>query len=278
MSLLLTERNVISKLPEHYQPIVLAKFSEPIKKMGNLSLATEIRNMVVIAHAELGLNIDSKDDVISFMVDTLLKDFRAPKYATISIELIKLFVKNGVRGDYGTFKNQMNIVNIQNLHFWISEGLKSEKYKLAQNEFNLILQKESMPEMSEAQKIMFSKESCKRAFETYKKTKEIPFSAFSYYNIINDLIGVEYKGLKTLITDLEVRKQITNEVREKYTKKLLSEKKRYDKTGDLTISHGIMDAIASDFKTGESLNNLIKAEFLKYYFDKLISEQKELEF
>lgn len=276
MNLLLAEKNAIPLLPEQFQPIVLAKYSDPIKKIGNLSLATEIRNMVVIAHAELGLNIDSKDDVISFMVDTLLKDLRAPKYATISIELVKLFVKNGVRGDYGTFKNQMNIVNIQNIHYWINEGLKSETYKKAISEYNEILKKETEP-VPVIDKILFSKSACIKAFEHYKMFKTAPFAAFAYYDIINELIGFEYNGIKTLLTDQELRKKITMETKQSYTESMLFNKNKAEKRGNYSLAESIMHDVSNEFKGQKGFENILKEKFLCAFFDQLINQNKNLE-
>lgn len=276
MNLLLAEKNVITLLPEHFQPIVIAKYSEPIKKIGNLSLATEIRNMVVLAHAELGLNIDAKDDVISFMVDTLLKDFRAPKYSTVSIELIKIFVKNGVRGDYGTFKNQLNIVNIQNIHYWINEGLKSELYKKAIMEYNEILKKEQEP-MPVIDKIMFSKNACIKAFEDYKLLKTPPFASFAYYDIINDLIGIEYKGFKTLISDSKLREKIINETKEYYTSAMIYNKKKAEAQGHYSFAEAIMSTVSNDFKGDKGFENKLKEKFLTAFFDELITNNKNLE-
>jgi len=276
MNLLLAEKNVITLLPEHFQPIVIAKYSEPIKKIGNLSLATEIRNMVVLAHAELGLNIDAKDDVISFMVDTLLKDFRAPKYSTVSIELIKIFVKNGVRGDYGTFKNQLNIVNIQNIHYWINEGLKSELYKKAIMEYNEILKKEQEP-MPVIDKIMFSKNACIKAFEDYKLLKTPPFASFAYYDIINDLIGTEYKGFKTLISDSKLREKIINETKEYYTSAMIYNKKKAEAQGHYSFAEAIMSTVSNDFKGDKGFENKLKEKFLTAFFDELITNNKNLE-
>lgn len=276
-SLTIIEKSAIEKMPVQLKQVAQAKFSTPIKFMKPIDLATEVKNLIIVAYTELGITLEKREDTITFLRDTLVKDFRMPKYEHISFELIKVFVSNGIRGEYGTFKNQLNTINVQNIHHWIKEGFKSETYKRAQQEFKDMVEKENNPQRSMSEKLMFSKDGCIKAFESYKSSKRMPFAAFAYYDIINDLIGVDYKGKKTLVTDFEVRKEITTRLTERHTQELLHEREKAVKRGNLSEAEAIMSAITSEFKEGNSLTNLIKAEFLTYYFDQLIKENKPLQ-
>lgn len=277
-NLTIIEKNLINALPLHYQPIVVAKYSTPIKSIGDRTLAEGITEMLIVTNAELGLKLEGNNEVISFLRETLMKDLRAPKFHTVSLELIKHFVGNGVRGEYGTFKNQMNIVNIQNIHYWINEGLKSNAYKQAVAEYNEMLKKENQfSERPVIEKIMFSKDACVKAFEHYKMLKTPPFAAFAYYDIINDLIGVEYKGVKTLLTDTELRKKITSETRQAYTNTMVYNKKKAEARGNHSLAESIMMEVLNEFKGNKGFQNALKEKFLIAFFDQLINQNKNLE-
>lgn len=275
-TLTISEKSLIPQLPSHFQPIVAAKYSTPIKSIGDRSLAEGLTEMLIVTNAELGLKLEGNNDVITFLRETLMKDLRAPKFQTVSLDLIKLFVSNGVRGQYGTFKNQMNIVNIQNIHYWINEGLKSEAYKKAIMEYNELLKKEVEPK-SIMSKMMFSKSACVKAFEHYKLIKTPPNAAFAYYDILNELIGVEYKGFKTLLTDPEKRKAIHAETLEFYTKQMSAVQRKESKRNNLTLAEAIMNEIATEFKGSKGFENLLKERYLLAFFDQLINQNKNLE-
>lgn len=280
-SLTIIENKAITSLPVLLREIVKAKYDLAIKTISDPSLEVQIKNMIVVAYAEMGLTLDKKNErVVTFLRETLMVDFRKPKYETVSFELIKMFVCAGVRGEYPLFNGQLNTINIRNIHHWINEGLKSEKYKYALKEHQAMIEKEIKREPSIIEKEFLSKKGCLDAFERYKKNKEIPFGAFAYYDVLNDFIGVEYKntGKKTLVSDPAVRKEITTRLTEKHTKELLREKTKHEKRGNLGVAEGLMSAITADFKNTKSLENLIKAEFLMHFFDQLIKENKTLEF
>jgi hypothetical protein len=264
-SLTLTENTTISKLPVQMQQIVIAKFQKPIKSIKDFDLATSIKNMLIISHAELGITVEGKDQVVSFLRDTLLKDFRGAKYEHISFDLIKLFVSNGIRGEYGTFKNQMNTISIQNIHYWINEGLKSEKYKHALKEFNLKLDEENKQNTVKPMQDGDLMYSCLSAFETYKETGELPsFGAHAYYDIIK-----RFLNLKTLILN-EDWQAVKKEAKFNYINLTKSKAAR---KADIP---GMLKKLSFD-GTGQHEFE-IKKVGLKFYFDRLIKENKNLEF
>lgn len=270
------ENQAILNIPVQLQPILSARLKIPIKSYSLPALEIQIKNMIIISFTELGIGIEDKNDVITFLRQTLLKDFKGPKYENLSIEVINLFVSNGIRGHYGTFKNQLNTINIQNIYHWINEGLKSEDYKRSILEYNKQL--DVLPGNS-IDKAMFSKQSCVNAFKRYKEAGVMPFGSFAYYDIINDLIGSPYLGNreKTLVHDSVIRKEITTRLTEKHTKEMLFEKKKQERRGNIGTAEALIGSITAEFKDSNSLKNLIKHEFLKTYFNQLISENKELE-
>jgi hypothetical protein len=269
------ENSAISTLQPVHQQFMVAKFKKPIKDYDDYTLEKGIKNLILVSYAELGLKVDPEDKVVTFLIETLLKDLRRHKYEHITLEEIQLFISLGLRGELGTFNGQMNTLNVQNLNWWIKKGIESEDRKNAIREFNAKLSKEQTPVIPTIQKVMFSKQACVDAFVMYRDKGVLQFCAFAYYDIINDLIGEPYKGQyeKTLVHDEDARKLIVSECKESIEKDFMPQKIRAEKAGNLNESEAIMGAILGDH--GHLLRRM-KAAFLKYYFDQLIKEGKEL--
>lgn len=263
------ENNAIAALPVQIQPIVAARFGKPIVSYSKAGLAIEIKNMLLRVYFEKGLNIDEKDSVLSQQREILLEDFRAKKYENISMELIRLFVSNGVRGDYGTFKGQLNTVNIENIHYWVKKGLESEDYKRSVTEFNRKLDEEIKTSKTP---VVYTKEHLAtlsvNAFLEYKESGKlpIPIAAAVFYNTIKEALKVE-----TLIDKLDW-KNILNDAKSQYTQ---AQKEMVRKSERKTLK--IDYTLATEGKPGNSqFEAWIKRTALKYYFDTLISKGEDL--
>ena len=136
MELRVTEKKAIEGLTESLKPIVTARLNTPISKIKPVDLADAVAAMLVRAYMEMGLNIDTNSQALTFIKDTLDKDLQGSKYSHLSVDLIGLFVSNGIRGQYGTFHGQLSTINIPNIFHWINSGLKSEDYKNSITAFN----------------------------------------------------------------------------------------------------------------------------------------------
>lgn len=265
------ENKVIAALPAQIQPIVAARFGQPIRSYDDVDLAIQIKNLLLRTYFELGLNINDKDAVLSQQREILLRDFRARKYEHISVELIQLFVSNGVRGEYGTFNGQLNTVNIQNIHHWVNHGLKSEEYKRSVTEFNQRLEEEEVK--TSKQPVMYTKAHLKilsvQAFNEYTAGGNIPIpsAAATFYDTIKEIMKVD-----SLISKSDW-KSVYNEAKNNYTtaqKALKRERDRKDIKLDFTL--------ATEEKPGnKSFENHIKRVGLRYFFDQLIKENKDLD-
>lgn len=271
MNLTVTEQETLQGMPVQIKPIIEARLSKPIRLYTDSELELEIAGMAVVAHAEKGLKLDQKDDVITFIRNTMARDLRAPKFANISLQLIRLFISNGIRGQYGTFKNQLNTVSVENIHFWINKGLGSEDYKRSVTEFNKKLaEQEYKPKVYNR---ITTNAAIVNSFENYKKTGEMPYTPYAYYDIINESKGVEYNGKKTLVSDPDARKTLVLQCEAEIAAELNPEREKALKRGRLTEAESLMRAISGE---GNTLANKIKKAFLKHYFDQLISKNEPL--
>lgn len=194
------DNKAIEAVSAHLQPILRARLNSPIKIIPEPDLEVKIAELVIVSFTELGIGIEGKEDIVSFIRQTLLNDLRHPKYQHLSFEIIRHFVSNGIRGQYGTFKNQLNTINVQNIHHWINEGLKSEEYKRSMSEFN---------------------EAVFR-IENKKESRDTPPNPEGLKRIAEMLKGV----VKEIPKDSEVkkeRKKIVKTDREIYIQKLLTD-------------------------------------------------------
>lgn len=275
MNLTVIENKAIQSLPVHHKEYLEAKFKPLIKSYSNYDLERGIKNILITAFAEMGIKDAGDDKVITFLRETMLKDLRSPKYEHITLEEVKLFISQGIRGEYGTFKNQLTTINIPNLFFWIKAGITSTGRKLALEQFNKIIQEEENGK-PKIDKMILSKDACKKAFEAYKNGYE-PMTPWAYYDIINELVGVEYNGFKTLVADLVERKRIFSETTKAHIKAMDQEAVKLSKRGKTAEAEAIIKEITGGFKNSKSLENVQKAALLRYYFDQLIKENKQLE-
>lgn len=278
MNLTVIENKAIQALPVTLQPYVAVRFKKPLKDYDNFDLEMEIKNMLVIAFSELGITTSASDQgVLTFLRETLIRDFRRAKFAHLTFEEIRLYVSNGIRGDYGTFNNQLNTINIQNIHYWIKRGLESDERKRALEAFNqqVALEDHQRSEVPLQVKIQRSIESILNAFDYYRENGKIQFCGFAYYDILNDLIGEDYKGRKTLVTDPATRKAIFEKSEEAFLADLRKKKFKAEASGNNNAAEQIGEIMAN-VRESATLQNKQKELLLGAYFDKLIANNTDL--
>lgn len=266
------ENKAIAALPVQVQPIVTARFGKPIKNYENWELAKAISDMILRSNFEMGHNkITESDTVLSQQREILLRDFRAVKYESLSFELIQLFISSGIRGEYGAFKGQINTVNIQNIHHWVKSGLESENYKRSVTEFNRKLDQEVK---TSKEPVYYSPQNltvmCRQAFEDYKKDQSLPIpgaSAVFYEHIKNTLKA------DTLI-DLLDWEDIQNEAKRWYLAQLKEARSKKD-TSEIKPDYTLPDKNGNGGNIAYGFH--VKRIALKYYFDQLIKENKNLD-
>lgn len=268
-TLTIREQGAIGMVPVQLQKYLVAKFNTVIKNYDDYDLERGIKNIVIVSFAELGIKDAGDEKVVTFLRETLFKDFRAPKFEHITLEEIKLFISNGIRGEYPTFNGMMNTLNVQNIHFWIKCGMASKDREVALKEFNRTLdaaQKENNVEVPPE----YYRTASIAAFDDYKKDGTLPFFPHVIYDYLAEQIGSEYqKGeekFKTLITDQRKRVELFTQAKNTFKSKNLPEKKRQDpKTLEELFS-----------KQERAFEFLVKRVYLAEFFNQLISTNSPL--
>jgi hypothetical protein len=183
------------------------------------------------------------------------------------------------------------VVNIQNFHYWIKKGLDSHERKQAMEAFNKAFNQYESKEPTMEEKLARSKASLLALFREYKATGNLGVCPWAYCGVLADLIGteVEYapgKTYKTFIHDPEVRKALNDIAEREFEKENKSEPAKtsiYDFEDrvqkKVTAGDAIMRSVVqAGLKKEEALANKKKEVALRWYFDQLIKENRELEF
>lgn len=275
MELTITDNKAVLSLPENHRPFIQAKIGKPcIKDISDLDLATGIQKLLTRSFAEMGHTSAAEGSAMTFLRTTLLTDLRKPKYKALTFEEVCLFVGNGIRGDYGSFKNQLNTINIQNLIFWINQGMASEAITNAMKEFNRKLEESELKTTEKPLQIKQaqSKEGIIKAFEEYKKSGLLPFRPCAYYDLL-----VEFKQMKSLFPDVQTFKKIQSEVKKEFERNWTVSKKTAEQRGESNTAEALMDRLMNlESDPHSDVINEIKTRGLKLYFDTLIREGKEI--
>lgn len=290
MSLLPIERKAIDLVPVALQPYVQAKFQTPIKQYSDYDLEREIKAFILVAFAEMGVSpggsnaTDERGDrVVTFLRETLQRDLRAKKYENLTMAEIRLFVSNGLRGEYGTFKSQLATINIQNIHYWIKKGMESEERTKALKEFSAARDREEMatkPTVTYDDKWWMDR--AKIMFATYKDKKLNPHKAIepfvgnvapaAVYDVLNKKDGVEIETkagkFNSLVTDPTIRAAVISAANQEFDKDKAEIKRQALKKG-WTFKNNP----DSDKATRQAIQ---KKHLLKAYFDSLIEQNKEI--
>jgi hypothetical protein len=272
----LTLNNQLSQLPVVQQGFVQLR-------VGNQAIKDLTPNVVKRACADIlskaifdslqgqGKTEQESKQILAFQTEALFAELRPP-FNNLTIPELQESFRRGVRGDSGQWFGMCAKTYHQFIKWFYN---LPERQKSWVDYLELI---EEPKVVSTIDKVMFSNQSCINAYQRYKEASVMPFGAFAYYDIINDLVGTSYLGNreKTLVHDPVIRKEVVTRITAKHSAALLKEKRRQERRGNFGTAVAIMGSITAEFKDSDSLKNLIKAEFLKVYFDDLIKHNKDL--
>lgn len=264
------ELKAMEVLPVSEKGFIMALTGSKICILSKEEAVSFIYEILKVSEMDSGLTkIENKDLVaLGFTTYDLIKD----RYQNLTTNEFTRACKEGVIED-GWYGMCLKTVNQ-----WIKTYVNKELRLKAIKNWNLQIEKSETSDKPIIDKIFFSKRGCENAFQRYKDLGLMPAGAFAYYDFINDLIGIEYKGRKTLIDDLETRKKIIKQTTHEYTNKLLQAKVFEEKKGNMNLSEALMSIVASNFENDIGLINLQKGYFLKHFFNELIKQNKNLIF
>ena len=270
IELLPNEIKGLESLPEDKKIIIQSMVGEKVLSGLKKDGVTFVFEVIKITEINSGLTkLDNKDlTALSFSVYELINE----DFKNLTKLELKAACKNGVIGNYGQWFGMC----LKTFNEWIKAYLNHETRKQAIKEWNLAIEKSQFSNVPVANIDFFDSQSCINAFNTYKTSKIMPLAPFAYYDILNERLGTEYNGLKTLITDKEVRQTLVEQSDFEFVRLCTMGKKKYEKMGDLSGAEKIMDYLLEDKKGLKGYERIVKANFLKHYFETLIAENKEM--
>ena len=265
------EVKAIEALPVHQKPFILALIDFKILSLGKENGTNKIYEVLKIAEIDGGLTkIDNKDLVgLAFSVYELIER----KYVNLTVSELRTACKFGIIEVYGKWFG----ICLKTIAQFIDGYILSEARKNAVKEWNAKIAKEETRETPVNEKIEISKPMILNAFNHFKLHGTMPVGAYAFYDILNELIGVDYKGIKTLVTDRETRLKLVEEVEGSYLKLTLQQIDLNTKRKNFDEVKKLQDSIDNGFKESKTLTKWKKEAFLKHYFNQLIEEGKQLE-
>lgn len=271
-SLITTDK--IEKLPVNQKYFVLLRTgNKSIKDLEPNVVKRECADIISKAFFDsgqkLGENSQESQKVLIFQTEALFSELTGV-YANLTLPELKECFRRGVRNDSGQWFGLCG----KTYHQFIKWFYNLPERQKSWVDFLTLIETPPEPKID---KLLFSKESCIRAFQHYKQSKRSPLAAFAYYDIINDLIGIPYKNFKTLLTDSVQRKEIHDKTLESFITQMSSVHKKEARRGNLSLAESIMLEISNEFKGNKAFENILKEQYLLAFFDKLILENKDLE-
>ena len=260
---------VMETLPMSQQAFVMAVMATKLMEIEPLDAGKQIYQILKVAEMDSGLT-KLHDDDIKVLAKSVY-DLMKVNYRGLTVSEFRTACKNGVVGMYEDWYGFCLKTVVQ----WIEGYLTNDLRKRAIQEWNAKIDKELTSDKPLAAKIEFSKESALRAFEHYKLKGEMPLAPAAYYDLINEWIGEYYKGNKTLVTDPEARMAILEDVKSRFEKICLSQKKLSERNGNHNEAEKLINLVM-DPKGNKTLERMTKEAFLKHFFNYLIESNTDL--
>lgn len=244
---------------ENYKPFVKALLSDKVSALHKKEAVDFIFQTINKCLINSGITTLQGNDaaLLSFSVQELICDH----YKNVTTDEFLKAMKNGSVGIYGDFHG----FNLKAVNHWIRSYLNDNDRILALKEWNEKLIKTASEPTDISKKIMFSEKACIDAFQKFKETKKVPFAAHAYYDIICDKIGVEVNGHKTVLTEKSDREMCFNQAKANL------------KNGYKVMGESIYNQVSEFLNVPKNIEYECKKVALKIYFEKLISQGKELE-
>jgi len=217
----------------------------------------------------------TNQEVFEAIAEALMQDFNTtPRYGHMTIAEFRIFMRKGMANEYGTYKNQMCVINYPNVMFWIKKGLddtaRTEALRKAEEE--KFVAKKPSDEQIRAELIA----SCHNTYNGMKNGKvylnlKPPFAL--YYDYLLERYGIEVerngKVGKTLITDSNEKARVDKEAIEDFNSYIQA---GFKKQSDITDFNTYADRMLHS----QSRVNCIKKHHVIYLFKQLIEQGEEL--
>jgi hypothetical protein len=271
-----SQQVALSKLSLSQQEFVKQRLEPQIKILNDNQVKRGLKDILCQASFDMGSPMAEDLTVLTFQIESCFNELKG-KFGTMTLSEVRSAFRRGIRGEYGAYFGMCP----KTYHQFIKAYFEMpERFKAHDEYLKLVEMEENPKELTTEQKKEIGRHGAIRRFEDYKKTGELGFIPSATYNILNDLIGVEYthpvKGLiKTLILDTEVRKSIFADCKSVYLADLNKHKSKAALRKDTDMVEDLNYLIAN-FAGQNTFENMVKDKMLKYYFDTLIKNNQPL--
>lgn len=260
---------------EIYRPYFEAFNSKTIFECGKINALSGILSSIMKCMEITGAIIKNEQVDVCKRLSELFYNHALIKYPAARLGQIELAFRNGALKEYGDYFG----FNLQTLHNWFKSFLNSKENIDALKDYNKVLDLSLKSEVPMHLRIEQTKEALKVRFHDYKKTGKIGFAAYAAYDVLNNLLGVDYrvgdKTIKTLITDPIKRKEIFDSCLESMQNLYGIEKSKAEKKGDFELAKSIGEFLIH-LDTQDQFYRRSKEKLLTAYFDELITNNKNL--
>lgn len=255
------QNDLINQVSEHYRPYIEALRTSDLKSKDKASNLFAILQALTQATALTG-KINEDKNVDKFICENFLDQIKV-KYPHARHGEISLAFKKGALGEYGEYFG----INVTTCWKWWKSYAESKELLEAKRQW-INLQESDMEGRSN--KPLMLKEDIKEpilnAFKEYLNSKQLPYTASSFYSVICKL-----KGVKTLIGNPEIRNQIKNEAYENYRVKLVTS--GINRKDPKTFNE-LLDACLKN-RMNPTYESETRRLALKYYFEECKLMNKE---
>lgn len=271
-------KQIIEKLPINFQQFAMCRISTPIKNIKSPNAIKKIcKDILCKASFDMGSPMSGDLIVLELQTEALYGELNG-KFTSLTMPEIGNAFKMGIRGEFGSFFG----LCAKTYHQFIKSYYEhAERHKAIEAYAKLLGEENKPAELTEEQKLEIGKQGAIKRFNDYKETGQLGFMPSATYTILNSILGTEIEHpilgkIKTLITDSEVRKILVTEVKTKFIEdtRMKKTKARFSLDKELLA---VYDHIISNWNKQPKYETMLKERMLKYYFDELINNNKNLE-
>jgi uncharacterized protein (UPF0335 family) len=274
---------ITEQLPADIRYFVELRQERPVSTMTQIELKDQCNGVIVRAFMDFTPN-KIEGEILTFQTLDLVSEFnKNPKFRNLTISEVKEAFRKGIRNEYGDFFGMC----ARTYHLFMQSYLAEQKRAEAWSKYlDILKQTEVDPAKAAEIKRNRSKQYLINLFEDYKSTGDLGVVPWAYCSTLAEFIGeeVEYapgKFYKTFVTDPEIRSELELIAIEEYKKDLLvtaPQDRIYEKrTGEGWNNNLVRAVVAQGMKKEDALKNKMKEVALRWYFDKLIKDGKDLE-
>lgn len=177
-NLTVIEQKIFNDLPVSLKSYAAARIGQqPISEMNDNLLRRNCNEIITIAFSEGG-QFETTPEMLEFQRTALFNEIRGnARFGMLTIEEVRNAFKMGIRGEFGPYYGICAKTYNQFLKSYFDKKERAESMRVFLAECN----KPFTTEKPIAATINESINSVIKAFEEYKETKQMPFSASSHY-------------------------------------------------------------------------------------------------